>query len=148
VVASIEVPTDQRTTFTAFTDPIVYSRWLGSPVSIVDGRFAASMEWGTEVRGWYELVVPPELIVMRWDFDDLNVPVPGRSMTGYLRLFPLRRGTRVEVHQLVDLPEQATFMESAWGMVLGRLKQGVVAASDSSVDVAKRRSRSKSGRAS
>jgi DNA-binding transcriptional ArsR family regulator len=139
VIASVDVATDQRTTFRAFTDPVVYSRWLGAPVSIVDGRFAASMEWGTEVRGWYDLVVPPELIVMRWDFDDMNVPVPGRPMTGYLRVSARRRGARVEVHQLVDLPEHASFMEAAWGMVLGRLKQGVVAGSDSSTAVSGRR---------
>jgi uncharacterized protein YndB with AHSA1/START domain len=146
VTASVEVVTDQRTTFTAFTDPVVYSRWLGARVSIRNGRFAATMEWGTEVRGRYELVVPPELIVMRWDFDDANVPVPGRPMTGYLRVFPLRRGSRVEVQQLVDTREQAAFMESAWGMVLGRLREGVAAASDPTVAIAARQKRSKTRR--
>jgi hypothetical protein len=38
-------------------------------------------------------------------------------------------GADVEVHQLVDTPEQAASMEIAWRMVLGRLKEGVVAAS-------------------
>jgi DNA-binding transcriptional ArsR family regulator len=146
VIAAVEVTTDQETTFRAFTDPAVYSRWLGAPVSIVDGRFAATMEWGTEVRGWYELVVPPEIIVMRWDFDDMNVPVPGRSMTGYLRVFQLLRGARVEVNQVFDSPEHASFLESAWGMVLGRLKQGVVAASDPSFAVSGRPRRSKTRR--
>src|SRR3954451_22212578 len=50
VVASVDVPTDREATFTAFTDPVVYSRWLGAPVSLEDGRFSATMEWGTEVR--------------------------------------------------------------------------------------------------
>ena len=36
----------------------------------------------------------------------------------------------VEVHQLVDTPAQAAFMEGAWAMVLGRLKEGVARASD------------------
>jgi DNA-binding transcriptional ArsR family regulator len=143
VIASVEVATKQETTFAAFADPVIYSRWLGAPVSIIDGRFAATLEWGTEVRGRYELVVPPELIVMQWDFDDMNVPVPGRPMTGYLRVFPRRRGSRVEVHQLVDSPEHAAFMEAAWGMVLGRLKQGVVAASSASGAASARRKRSK-----
>jgi uncharacterized protein YndB with AHSA1/START domain len=40
------------------------------------------MERGTRVRGRYELVCPPELIVMRWDFEDGNVPVPGGELTG------------------------------------------------------------------
>ncbi len=144
VVASVEVGVDQETAFTAFVDPVVYSRWLGAPVTIRDGRFAATMEWGTEVRGRYELVVPPALIVMSWDFEDGNVPVPGRPRTGYLRVFPVaRRRSRVEVHQLVESAEQAEFMEAAWGMVLGRFKRGVVAASRPSAQVPARKPRPK-----
>ena len=125
VIASTDVGTDQEATFAAFTDPAVYSRWLGVPVTIDDGRFACTMEWGTQVRGRYELVHPPELIVMRWDFEDGNVPVPGAEMTGYLRIQPQAGGAHVEVHQLVDTPGQAAFMEAAWSLVLGRLKAGV-----------------------
>jgi ArsR family transcriptional regulator len=128
VVAEVGVPTTIDTTFAAFTDPDIYSRWLQVPVIIDGDRFAATLEWGTEVRGRYELVVPPQLIVMSWDFEDDNVPVPGQPLTGYLRIRPEGNGSRVEVHQLVDTAEQATFMESAWGMVLGRLKTNVVAA--------------------
>jgi DNA-binding transcriptional ArsR family regulator len=144
VVASVVVPTDRSTTFRAFTDPAVYSRWLGVPVSIRDGRFAATMEWGTEIRGRYELVAPPELIVMSWDFEDDNVPVPGRPLTGYLRVSPApRNGARVEVHQLVDTPQQAEFMEGAWAMVLGRLKKGVATASNPKARAARRAPRPK-----
>lgn len=130
VIAGTDVATDQVTTFTAFTDPAVYSRWLGVPVSIEDGRFACTMEWGTVVRGRYDLVCPHELIVMSWDFEDDNVPVPGGEMTGYLRVKPRAGGARVEVHQIVDTPAQADFMRGAWALVLGRLKEGVVMASD------------------
>jgi uncharacterized protein YndB with AHSA1/START domain len=130
VVASTVVATDQAVTFAAFTDPAVYSRWLGVPVSITGGRFACTLEWGTNVRGWYEVVCPPELIVMRWDFEDDNIPVPGGEMTGYLRIWPHADGARVEVHQLVETAAQAEFMENAWAMVLGRLKAGVARASD------------------
>jgi DNA-binding transcriptional ArsR family regulator/uncharacterized protein YndB with AHSA1/START domain len=130
VVASTDVDTSQAVTFAAFTDPVIYSRWLGVPVALCDGRFACTMEWGTNVRGRYELVCPPELIVMRWDFEDDNIPVPGGEMTGYLRIQPRGQGSRVEVHQLVDTPAQAAFMEGAWAMVLGRLKAGVTRASD------------------
>jgi DNA-binding transcriptional ArsR family regulator len=45
VVAAADVDTDQAATFRAFTDPAVYSRWLGVPVTIEDGRFACTMEW-------------------------------------------------------------------------------------------------------
>ena len=144
VVVHVDVDTDQETTFAAFTDPEVYSRWLGAPVTLEDGRFAATMEWGTEVRGRYMLVVPPELIVMSWDFDDLNVPVPGREMTGYLWVRARERGgARVEVHQLVEDGDQAQFMEGAWASVLGRLHAGVVAASDPQEDVSPRPPRPK-----
>src|SRR5712664_485863 len=34
VVAHVDVDTDQRTTFAAFTDPGIYSRWMGVPVRI------------------------------------------------------------------------------------------------------------------
>jgi DNA-binding transcriptional ArsR family regulator len=145
VVASVEVGVSQEVAFAAFTDPAVYSRWLGAPVTIHDdGRFAATMEWGTEIRGRYELVVPPSLIAMSWDFEDGNVPVPGQPRTGYLRVFPLaRRRARVEVHQLVDSAEQAEFMEAAWGMVLGRFARGVVAAVRPAAEVPPRPKRPK-----
>jgi DNA-binding transcriptional ArsR family regulator len=130
VVASTEVSASQSVTFTAFADPAVYSRWLGVPVTIEDGRFACTMEWGTQVRGRYEIVCPPELIAMRWDFEDDNIPVPGGEMTGYLRVYPRGEGSLVEVHQLVDSPAQAQFMESAWTMVLGRLKAGASCLTD------------------
>ena len=143
VVASTDVDTSQEVTFAAFTDPAVYSRWLGVPVTLRDGRFACTMEWGTNVRGRYELVCPPELIVMRWDFEDDNVPVPGGEMTGYLRIQPRDGGSHVEVHQLVDTPAQAMFMEGAWAMVLGRLKTGVTRASDPAAPMDPRSSRPK-----
>ena len=130
VIASTDVDTSQEATFAAFTDPAVYSRWLGVPVTLQDGRFACTLEWGTNVRGRYEAVCPPELIAVRWDFEDDNVPVPGGEMTSYLRIQPHGSGAHVEVHQLVNTPAEATFMEGAWAMVLGRLRDGVARASD------------------
>jgi DNA-binding transcriptional ArsR family regulator/uncharacterized protein YndB with AHSA1/START domain len=130
VIAGADVAVSQALTFTAFTDPVVYSRWLGVPVTLEDGRFACTMEWGTNIRGRYELTCPPELVVMRWDFEDDNVPVPGGELTAYLRIRPHGDGARVEVHQLVDTPAQAAFMEGAWAMVLGRLKSGITRALD------------------
>ena len=110
------------------TDGELYSRWLQVPVTIDGDRFAATLEWGTEVRGRYEFVVPPQLIVMSWDFDDGNVPVPGHPLAGYLRVYPEGEGSRVVVHQVVNTADQAEFMAGAWAMVLGRLKANVVAA--------------------
>ena len=148
VIARADVAVSQALTFAAFTDPAVYSRWLGVPVTLEDGRFACTMEWGTNIRGRYELTCPPELIVMRWDFEDDNVPVPGGEMTAYLRIQPHEDGAHedgahVEVHQLVETPAQAAFMEGAWAMVLGRLKAGVTRALDPATPMPTRPSRHK-----
>ncbi|MGH9124740.1 MAG: metalloregulator ArsR/SmtB family transcription factor [Acidimicrobiales bacterium] len=130
VVVSVDVETDQVRAFNAFVDPALYSRWLGVPVTIQDGRFACTMEWGTNIRGRYEVVSPPELIAMRWDFEDNTIPLPLGELVAYLRVTPTSAGAHVEVHQLVDDAGQAQFMEVAWSMVLGRFKAGVAAAID------------------
>ena len=82
VVAASTSHVTREAAFEAFVDPDQYSRWLQVPVTIRDGAFAATLEWGTEVRGRYELAVPPQLIVMSWDFEDDNVPVPGSPADG------------------------------------------------------------------
>lgn len=146
VVAGVDVDTDQETTFAAFLDPAIYSRWLGVPVHLEDGRFSCTMEWGTQIRGWYDVVSAPRLIAMRWDFEDDNVPVPGNELIGYLRVRPAGRGARVEVHQLVETAVQAEFMQVAWTMVLGRLKAGVVEATRLERPMVPRAKRPKRGR--
>jgi uncharacterized protein YndB with AHSA1/START domain len=71
---------------------------------------------------------PPDLIALRWDFEDDIAPVPGGELTGYVRLRPAGTGTHVEIHQVVDTLAQAEFMEAAWTTVLGRLNANVTAA--------------------
>jgi uncharacterized protein YndB with AHSA1/START domain len=146
VVAQVDVDTDQATTFRALTDPEVYSRWMGVPVRIEDGRFTCTLEWGTHVEGVYELVVEPSLIALRWNFEDDNVPIPGGDMVGYMRFVPAGEGCHVEVHQLIDSPEHAGFMQAAWTLVLGRLRAGVVSASGELTPVTARSRRPKQRR--
>ena len=64
VVAQVDLPTPPEVTFAALTDGELYSRWLQVPVSIDGDQFAASLDWGTDVRGLYEFVVPAQLIVI------------------------------------------------------------------------------------
>ncbi len=111
----------QADAFEALADGERYSAWLGAPVSIVDGRFSAEMEWGTTVRGRYEVVAPPELIAMRWDFEDGEVPLPGRALVGYLRFSTTADGARVEVHQHANDATESAYLATAWRTVLGRL---------------------------
>lgn len=39
------------------------------PVLTENGRPAATLEWGTQVRGRYDTGVEPELVLVVWDFD-------------------------------------------------------------------------------
>ena len=123
VTVSTDVGLDREDAFASFADGERYSAWLGVPVTIDGGRFSTELEWGTRVRGRYEVLAPPELIAMRWDFDDEVTPVPGGQVVGYLRFFPRDDGCRVEVHQCAGDAEQAEFLTAAWQMVLGRFKE-------------------------
>ena len=141
--------------YRAFTDPIIYSRWLGVEVMIDGGRFACDMEFGTRIRGWYEHVVAPSLIALRWNFSDDNIPVPGHEMTAYMRFAPTdspnrtgaqtvtRVSTRIDVHQLVESRDHAVFMETAWAVVLGRCVAGIGAAIADSTPAQRRTRRPK-----
>jgi DNA-binding transcriptional ArsR family regulator/uncharacterized protein YndB with AHSA1/START domain len=125
VRASVDVPISQADAFEAFVDEDRYSGWLGGPVRIRNRRFRATLEWGTEVRGTYEVVSPPDLLAMRWDFDDDAVPLPGRTpLVAYLRIHPRGRAAcRVEVHQLASDHQQVAFLADAWSTVLGRFAE-------------------------
>ena len=123
VTVNTDVGLDQEEAFASFADGERYSAWLGVPVTIADGRFSTELEWGTRVRGHYDVLAPPDLIAMRWDFDDDVTPVPGGQVVGYLRFHPRDDGCRVEVHQCAADAEQAEFLTAAWRMVLGRFKE-------------------------
>ena len=49
VVASVDLPTPVDEAFDAFVDGDNFSRWIGAPVHLENGRFAATLEWGTEL---------------------------------------------------------------------------------------------------
>lgn len=141
-VVSTSAPCSRAEAFLAFTDPGVYSRWVGVPVTIDRGRFAMTMEWGLRVRGVYEHAVEPSLVVMRWDFERDEVPLPGDGRRAYLEIgagpgdpqpgpsgeAPQEMTCVVEVTQLLRATDQADYMERAWGMILARFAAGVRAA--------------------
>lgn len=127
VVVTVDLAVPAADAFRAMTDPVLFSRWLGVPVTIERGVLSADMEWGTRVRGRYEHVVEPSFVHFAWTLDDEAPPTPGADLSAYLHYDDRpRKRSRVEVRQLVDTDEQAAFMEVAWGMVLGRLREGVV----------------------
>lgn len=119
---TVEVDHAPEEAFAAFVDPDLYSRWLGVPVTIVDGRFACETERGIRVRGIYDVVAPPTLLAMRWDFDAQDVPVPADLRTAYLRVLPTATGSRVDVHQFVTDQDEARDTRAAWSAVLTRYR--------------------------
>lgn len=137
-VVEIDGPCSPAEAFRAFTDATLYSRWCGVPVTLVDGRFAATMEWGLEVRGTYVHTIEPSLIVMAWDFESNDVPLPGAEARAYLEIAPRKRGCHLQLIQLVRSAEHAAYMERAWGLVLGRFRDHVKTALDLDVPVAMR----------
>jgi len=123
------VPVPAAEAFRALTDPQLFGRWLGVPVTYDGGVFSATMEWGTTVRGRYEQLVAPSFIHFVWDVADDGTPAPGGELPAYVHIDDLpRRRARVQARQLVDTQEQAAFMDAAWGVVLGRLHDGVAEA--------------------
>ncbi len=125
VTVAVDLTCTREEAFGSFVDGPRFSRWLGVPVTLSEGRFACTLEWGTEVRGTYDVVVSPALIVMRWDFADGLVPVPGHQVIAYAHFHETPGGCRVEVAQVVARQDEAVFMEAAWTFVLGRLQAGV-----------------------
>ena len=144
VVVETDATCDQTEAFRAFTDPTIYSRWAGVPVTLVDGHFAAEMEWGLRVRGTYDHIIEPSLIVMTWDFEAEQVPVPGAGRRAYLEISPHRDGCRVVLRQLVQSDTEARYMERAWGVMLARFRDGVRGALDPHVAVLPRPRRPRS----
>jgi uncharacterized protein YndB with AHSA1/START domain len=128
VAVSVEVGVDPEDAFRAFVDADVYSGWLGVPVTIEDGRFATETDRGIHVRGIYDVVAPPTLLAMRWDFDAEDVPVPADLRTAYLRVLPTPSGSRVDVHQFATSDEDAQDARDAWTSVLERFRAGVAEA--------------------
>jgi DNA-binding transcriptional ArsR family regulator len=130
VRAHVDVELAPEGAFHAFNDGPTFSAWLGVPVRLDAGRFACTTQFGTRVRGRYDVIVEPRLLVLRWDFEDDVVPVPGRELLAYVWFAPVgtdrdgaRPVTRVEVQQVVGDAKEAEFMGVAWTFVLGHLER-------------------------
>lgn len=124
IVLTVDVDESVEDTFSCLVDPERYSRWVGVPVSIEDGRFSCTTSRGIRVRGVYDVVAAPQLIAMRWASEDDAVPVPECERTAYLRVAPTSRGARVEVHQYAETDAEVQELTAFWRTVLDRLRAG------------------------
>jgi uncharacterized protein YndB with AHSA1/START domain len=122
VTAQVTIPAPRSAVFDAFLDAGTYSRWFGADVTIIEGRFHCTMPTGMQIRGRYDQVVTPSLIVMVWDFSESGVPLPGHELVAYGHFTDAADGgCTVEVRQLAERSEQLGRLTSAWTMLLGRL---------------------------
>lgn len=76
------------------------------------------------MRGTYDYTVEPSLIVMNWDFEAAQVPVPGVGRRAYLEITARVGGCHLELHQLVRSEKEVSYMERAWGGMLARFRDG------------------------
>ena len=125
-VAAVEImaPCHRVDAFRAFTDATHYSRWAGASVTLVDGRFCAEMANGRRVRGTYDHVVEPSLIVMTWDYEDGQVPLPGNALRAYLEFFDHEEGCHLVLHQIANNDSQARYFAQIWSVMLQRFRAG------------------------
>lgn len=121
--------------FAYWTTPELMERWTGDDPSCdpVDGGvFAFTLDWGAVIRGVYEAVVRPRVLVFRWDFDEDQIPIPSVELGPAFVLFtPAGAATQVNVTQVVHSAEAARFLAAVWPETLERLRTSVTSASRS-----------------
>jgi DNA-binding transcriptional ArsR family regulator/uncharacterized protein YndB with AHSA1/START domain len=124
ILVETTVPTDPGTAFRDFTEERRYSRWIGVPVSLREGRYRMKLEWGTTIRGNYVTTVADRLVVMDWQFDDDAVPVPSdERLRTYLWFTKVGDTTRLTVEQVVLEERAQRYLSEAWRTMLGRYRQ-------------------------
>jgi DNA-binding transcriptional ArsR family regulator/uncharacterized protein YndB with AHSA1/START domain len=120
VVVTAEAPCTTDDAFRAFTNAKLYSAVVEGEVVIDDDQFSAALGIGQVVRGTYLYKAPPSLIVMEWDFQFKDVPIPGEMRRAHLIITPTGAGRcRLEITQFIANSEQEPYMTSAWRYVLG-----------------------------
>lgn len=126
VVVTTEAPCTVEEAFRAFNSAKIYSEFTRGEVTLQEGQFAASLGEGQVVRGSYLFTSAPTLIVMEWDFQFNDVPVPGELRRAHLVLTPKAGGgCRLEVTQFITNSDQAAYMVSAWRFVLGSFSERI-----------------------
>ena len=103
VTVSVVVETDQHTTFRAFTDPEIYSWWLGAPVTI------SSEGYGDATWKGHVEEIPDAVTSRRLKPQDPARPSDTRVLLVKVALdgpIPVKLGQRVEVEVQTDRAPQ------------------------------------------
>jgi DNA-binding transcriptional ArsR family regulator/uncharacterized protein YndB with AHSA1/START domain len=133
VEVTLAAPLDEA--FAHWTTPELMARWVGDDPTCdpVDGGvFAFTLDWGAVIRGVYEAVVPPRVLVFRWDFDEDQIPIPSADLGPTFVLFtPAGAASQVNVTQVVHSADAASFLATVWPETLERLRTSVTSPSQS-----------------
>lgn len=128
VIVTTEAPCSVEDAFRAFTESRLYSAFTQGDVTIDGSQFSATVAMNHVVRGNYLYVARPSLIVMEWDFDVRDVPVPGQMQRAHLIITPsVQGGCRLEINQFINDPAQEPYMSAAWRFVLGSFSDRIEA---------------------
>jgi DNA-binding transcriptional ArsR family regulator/uncharacterized protein YndB with AHSA1/START domain len=120
VVVSANANASPSSVFRGFTDPRIFAHCIGGEVAIEESQFRAALPFGPVVRGLYLQACAPALIIMAWDFEDGDVPLPGNLHRALLVLTPnTNSGCTMEITQFISSPSQEQYMRLAWTYVLG-----------------------------
>lgn len=129
--ATVVVPAPLPAVFAHWTTPALMEAWIGTDAFCDPedgGVFAFTSFYGVMVRGVYEAVVPPRLLVFRWDAAEAQVPVPSSELgPTFVVLSEADGGTQVAVTQIVHAAPVAQFLAGAWSESLALLQEVLAA---------------------
>lgn len=115
VVLAVEAGGGQSAAFAAFRALFELDETLDP------SAFVMPVGNGLALKGTFEQVHPPSILVLRLDSAEEGVPTPGDAERAFVTFTAGTRGCRVDVVQLVRNQAQGRYMEAAWRTVLGRI---------------------------
>jgi uncharacterized protein YndB with AHSA1/START domain len=130
IVCEVTIAASPETVFTFFTDPALYTRWMGSHAQLnphPGGVYAVDINAGARARGRFVELVRYSRIVFTFGWEGDNQPVPPASSTVEVTLTAVPAGTHVRlVHRGLLQLEARDQHRHGWLLYLTRLTTVVV----------------------
>lgn len=121
---TVHIAAAPETVFPYFTDPALYTRWMGSQASldpVPGGTYCVSIRDGVQTSGEFVEIDPPHRLVFTWGWTEDDAVPPGSTRV-VVTFAAEAGGTRVVLrhHDLPDV-EQRSHHRLGWEMYLARL---------------------------
>ena len=125
IVCEATIAASPETVFAFFTDPQLYTRWMGSRAHLdphPGGRYAVDVNAVSRARGTFVEIVPFSRIVFTFGWEGDAQPVPPGSSTVEVTLTGIPDGTHVRlVHRGLLQMEARDQHRDGWLLYLKRL---------------------------